>query len=395
MLFKKHYTKNNKVIICNEGSTRSAKTWDTFHLIFTICDHNKDKGLEIYILRDTLTNCRDYTLKEFKKFLLTIKYPLKIQSENQKPYCCLFGNHIYFRGLDDEANMEGYPSDILFINEALETKKEKISGLRMRCRKLIVMDWNPKYTHHWCFELEGQPNTFFTHSTYKQNKHLEKSIIKEIESYNPEIQENVTNGTADDYRHKVYALGKRAAPEGLIFQNVKYIDQFPNMAYTYGLDFGFTVDPTALVKHAEDNNNIYLELLLYEPTDNPDKLNEIMIALKVRKNIPITADSSDKYTAENKGTVEMVGDLKKRGWLIDKVSKTKSVMYWLSNMKKKKIHIVKNNIYKHARIEQENYRYKTVNGIAINQPIDNFNHFWDASRYSHIAHNQGANNAFY
>jgi phage terminase large subunit len=307
-------------------------------------------------------------------------------SSPQKPDYNLYGNQIMFRGLDDSS--EGYPSDIIFINEALENQnKEKVDGLDMRCRKLMVMDWNPKYTQHWCFGLEGQPNVHFTHSTYKNNKHLEQSVINKIQSYDPSIPINVTNGTADEYRHKVYGLGVRSAPEGLIFKYVSYIDSFPDIGFSYGLDFGFTTDPTALLKHAEDDNNIWLELLLYEPTENADLIHEFAIANNIDIYIPTTADSSDKYTGENKGTVEMVRDLKLKGWNISKVSKTKSIMYWLTSMKKKKIHIVKNHLYHHAKKEQENYRMKLINGIAINQPIDKFNHFWDGAKYAHIAYN--------
>jgi len=87
---------------------------------------------------------------------------LTYTAAGQKPYVNIFGNHVHFNGLDSEDNTEGYPSDVIFVNEALETQKAKVDGLKMRCRKLMIMDWNPKYTQHWCFELEGQPNVFFT-----------------------------------------------------------------------------------------------------------------------------------------------------------------------------------------------------------------------------------------
>ena len=81
-----------------------------------------------------------------------------------------------------------------------------------------------------------------------------------------------------------------------------------------------------------------------------------------------------------------VRDLFDKGWEISKVSKTKSIMYWLTAMKEYKIHIVRNTMYKHAKKEQENYMFKKVNGILINQPEDKYNHFWDASRYAFMAY---------
>ncbi|WP_294733355.1 hypothetical protein [uncultured Flavobacterium sp.] len=57
-------------------------------------------------------------------------------------------------------------------------------------------------------------------------------------------------------------------------------------------------------------------------------------------------------------------------------------------MKKKKIHIIKNHLHEEATKEQQNYKMKEIAGIAINQPIDKWNHMWDAARYGHIMHNQ-------
>jgi hypothetical protein len=91
--------------------------------------------------------------------------------------------------------------------------------------------------------------------------------------------------------------------------------------------------------------------------------------------------------SEKNGTVEMVNGLQLLGWEITKVSKTKSVMFWVNSMKAKKINIIKNNLQHFAKKEAENYRMKMINGIAINQPVDAFNHFWDAARYAHMSEN--------
>jgi len=402
-IFFKNRNKPDKVTICNEGSSRSSKTWDFYHLLVMYCENNEGANNEIYILRETLTNCKDFTFKEFQKCLKKMGIWDDENYKNpQKPYYNLYGNDVFFRGLDDSS--EGYPSDIVFINEALENQnKEKVDGIAMRCRKLLVYDWNPKYTQHWCFDLEGQPNVHFTHSTYKNNKHLEQSVINTIEGYCPWLLEdlniqdekkrrpnliNIRNGTADKYRWQVYGEGIRSSPEGLIFQNITWVDKFPDIGFSYGMDFGFTTDPTALVKHGEDEFNIWIELLLYEPTENADLIHNFAITNNIDIKIPTTADSSDKYTGENRGTVEMVKELYLKGWNISKVNKTKSVMYWLTSMKKKKIHIVKNHLYLQAKKEQENYKMKLINNIAINQPIDKFNHMWDADRYAHIAYNR-------
>jgi len=62
-------------------------------------------------------------------------------------------------------------------------------------------------------------------------------------------------------------------------------------------------------------------------------------------------------------------------------------MFWLLSMKSKNINIVNNHLSHYAKKEAQNYRFKEINGISINQPIDKFNHFWDATRYAHMAWN--------
>lgn len=415
-LFKENYSPEKRVEIYNEGSTRSSKTWDTFHFIFTFCDHNRDKGNDIYILRNTLTNCRDYTFKDFTKFLKIIGGRYEVIGERSKPFINLFGNNIYFRGLDGGADFEAYPSDILFFNEMLEMEKRDVQDLIMRCRKLVVGDWNPKFTKHWAFDLEKKINSHFTRTTYKQNKHLEQSIIDGIESYDPykkgsyEVSkegimiykgqpvtdkhepppnvQNIEQGTADLFRWKVYGLGLRGAMKGLIFPHHNVIDEFPkDIAFTFGIDFGFTTDPCVIVKYGQEGKNIYLELLCYEPMETEDIIVGFLDALEIPKTVPMTADSSDRYISENRGVVEMVKGVRNAGYSCTKVSKTKGIMYWLLKMKTHKISIVRNNLYTFAKTEAENYRIKEVNGIEINQPEDKFNHFWDASRYAFMSYN--------
>ena len=215
--------KNKRLIICNEGGSRSSKTWTTFYIIIWICLSNKNKNLDIYILRNTLVKCRDYTWRDFVKVLkLTGVFRQDCIKESPKPYYNLCGNNIYARGLDDENNSEGYPSDILFFNEVLEIQKSQVSGLQMRCRKLIIFDWNPKFTKHFIFDYENQPGVIFTKTTYKHNPFLESAIVSEIESYEPN-EINIKNRTVDLFRWRVYGLGLRTDQEGNIFNDSKLL----------------------------------------------------------------------------------------------------------------------------------------------------------------------------
>ena len=336
-----HKDDSDKIIFCNEGSSRSSKTWDFIHFVVWYCDQNRNKSRDIYFLRDTLVNCRDFTLKEVEKCLTTIGIPFA-PTYYPKPSFKLWGNNIYFRGLDDEKNMEGFPSHIAFINEALDVRQEQIAGILMRCEHIFAMDWNPKVTQHWAFNFENRPNCLFTHSTYKDNKHLPQTVINEIESYDPGNPINIKNGTADDFRHRVYALGERCARTGLIFPYVNWITHFPDDVERvwYGLDFGFTNEPSALVKIAQKGSDLFLQELLYSPTDTSELLYEIIHPI-VGQSI-VWADSADRYVG-NQGSEGMVKELQKRGMKVFKVKKFPgSVQFGIDIMKRFKLEHRKN-----------------------------------------------------
>lgn len=370
--YSQHKNDPDKVIIFNEGGSRSSKTWDTIHLVFTYCDHNRGKGKEWYVFRDTLTNCKDYTLKEFQNCFKAMQINVPVKNP-QKPEIDLFGNRIYFRGLVEEQDLEPPPCDGIFANEILDINdKSMLSGWIMRCRDLFIGDCNPKYTDHWAFDLERRPNSLFTHSTYLNNKHLQPSVIRELESYNPNIQANIDNGTADDYRYKVYVLGLRASPEGLIYPNVTWVQDMPEEfeKESFGLDFGYTIDPACLVQVRIHGLNLYAKKLLYYPFENASAM-----APYLHKLIPegkhFWCDSADPT---------FINDLRRLGFKALSVKKAPNYkMPAIGNVKRFKLHFVTDA---DVRREQENYRYRVVHGFTLDEPIDGYDHFFDALLYA-------------
>jgi len=407
------FDKEDKQGFVFEGGSGSAKSYDIIQFLIYYCQINQSQGKDILIFRLTYADLKKTILKDFIKILKMYDfYDVNCHTRSHPQSYNMYGNMIYFSGLDGMGS-HGERHDIIWGNEGMELDFEDWKQLNQRCTEMFITDYNPSFTVHWIYEsLIPRPDTKFLKSTQLDNPFLPKGQRQEIMAYEPyepgsyEVvnntlmyrsnaisesnfppphPDNIESGTADEFMWKVYGLGIRGAMKGVIFTNVKYIEKFPNIAHTYGLDFGFTVDPTALVKYAEDERNIYLELLSYAPMESPYIIHDYMEEIGIEKNVPITADSSDKHT-NDRGSYEMVSELFNMGWSISKVSKTGSVMMWIGVMKQKRIHIVKNHFYHDFKKEQENYRLKEINGIAINQPIDKFNHAWDAGRYAKMSH---------
>lgn len=403
-----------------EGSSRSGKTWSGVDIIIWLCLYYEPKGCTINIYRETYNEFKTTLYDDFKRRLDDFGLPNKFHNAEEIKSFKIGKSKIYFLG----DGKHGGGCDYAFFNEMMFISNSLFDQVEMRCRKFWWADYNPSVTDHWFFDkVLTRPDVAFLRTTYLDNKFISAQERNKILSYDPwkpgsyivknsivmcynkqtsKVEPvtstnqppphptNIQNGTADEFMHKVYALGLRGAMKGVIFPYVEWIDKWPeDKAPIYPNDFGFTTDPNVLGRYAEDENNIWIEPLCYEPIETPDALASLMEELGIdpAKDI-IPCDSADKYTGENKGTVEMVKGLRQKGFVYAyKISKTKSVMFWLNSMKTKRIHIVKNHLYQQALKEQQNYRMKEIGGIAINQPIDKFNHIWDMARYGHIAHN--------
>lgn len=364
--------------IFNEGSSRSGKTFDTFDFLYDIC-LLANHPLNIFVYRNTLQACKEITLADFrKKMILRGDYdPDAMRGENQRPDYFVKGSVIHFRGLDKMDSREGYDCDVIYINEMLDDiSKSQYKNITMRCTTMVIGDWNPKYTEHWAFELEGKPNTYFTHTTYRDNPFCPQSVVKEIESYEP-TPENIASGTADEWRWKVYGLGIRAAQEGLVYDNVQWIDEFPEEVecVVFGMDFGFTNDPTAMVRVGMRGLDLYIKEEFYSPCADPAILYECV--KDIVRDLPVFADSADKYA---KNPESMVDGLLFRGVNILKAKKyAGSVTDGIHMVKSFRLHVVRSQ---NMLSETNAYVWDSVNGIRLNRPIDKFNHLWDAVRYA-------------
>ncbi len=384
----------------------SSKTFDEIHLIVWICDNNRDKKLDIYFFRDSLVNCKENLLKDFKDCLTIMQiWDDKCYLGNEgKPNYNLFGHTIKFRGLSDNSTTikEASGSDIVFFNEILSgCVKEHVDGWIMRCRTLALMDWNPRYTDHWVFNMEKREDTVFIKSNFRNNKHLQPAMVKEFESYSPWMfedmelpegerrphAENIKNGTADKFRWKVYGLGERANREGLVFPDVIWIDEFPTdiEEISYGCDFG-QANPTAIVKtgvrRGEVKHDLYIQKLFYAPTETVDIVAEVI--KEIAKNTIKTKSENiiDKIWCDSNMGIE-------KGWISDLRYRDITALgtkkfpgsreYWISTIKRFRIHIVKDIDFQK---EQENFSYRVVDGITLSETIKKYDHLWSATGYS-------------
>lgn len=401
-----------------EGSSRSGKTFSVILFLIKLCK-DSDKPLTINVVRETYNGHKITLYKDFDAIYTMLGIednPFRVLKDIAQ--VTINKSKIYFLGADNAASAMGNKSDIVYINEAIDVTFEFYKEM-VRRNKFFILDYNPRFTEHWIYSsVIPRSDVGFLRTTFLDNPHVDiqsKNEILRLEPFEPNSYEivgqkelwyngapisdenqppphpiNVKEGTANVMEWMIMGLGLRGAMRGVIFTNVREIDkdEVPyDLGYSYGLDFGFTIDPTVLTRNWESDTDIYIEYLSYHPIDNPDDLANFLEQSGVEKHLPITCDSSDRYTSGNNGTVEMVLALQDYGFEAYKVSKTKGVMYWLNLMRKKRINLIKNKYIEQARTEFENYKIKEIDGKAINQPIDKFNHGIDSARYRFMAFN--------
>jgi len=174
---------------------------------------------------------------------------------------------------------------------------------------------------------------------------------------------------------RVYGLGEVGNIETLVFWNWDQVDVLPQKGISvWGLDFGFSNDPTALIHCVIDKENIYLDEVIYSTgllnTDISRKMQESGM---IKRKDTIIADSAEPKT------IEM---LYVEGWNIKKCDKGKdSIEFGIDIMKQHKIHITKTSI--NLIKEFRNYAYeKDKYENILNKIVDKYNHGIDASRYA-------------
>ena len=356
---------NQSKIVALQGSSRAGKTYNALlWIIFSYC--HKNTGKVISICRKTLPSLKATVLRDFLEILRNNELYSEIYHNKTSNEYWLNGNLIEFFSLDMGSRVRGRKRDMLFINEANEIDYEAWNQLLFRTDGRVngvILDYNPHDQFHWIYDkvLERDDcNLYIT--TFMDNPFISETLKKELLRL---------KDTDPDY-WRVYGLGLRGQSRSLVFK-FHICDGIPATAklISRGLDFGYASDPSALCATYIDGDNMYTQELLYEKgLTNQDLVREFQ-RLGLDRRDEIYADSSEHKSIE---------EIHRMGWNI-KGKKKYEINYGIDLVRRYKLHITKDSI--NGIKELENYKYiEDRNNNPTNKPVDKFNHFCDALRYS-------------
>lgn len=302
-------------------------------------------------------------------------------------------SRIMFRGIktssgNQTAKLKSIQGITTFVCDEAEewTNEEEFEKIMLSIRRKgiqnrIIIIMNPADNNHWVYrrfienthklvEIDGvqvqistHPNVLHIHTTYFDNmENLSPEFLKEVEEMKKKNPEK--------YAHVV--IGRWAdVAEGAIFKRIGIVKEFPANAkkVALGLDFGFTHDPSAIVKCGIVDNDLYLDELCYKT----DMVSSDLIKELRKENLFVYADCADP---------RLIQEIANGGIIIYPVQKgAGSIVAGIDRIKDFDNIFVTEHSYNLIH-EGRNYVWaKDKDGHYINEPEDHDNHCWDAIRY--------------
>ena len=378
-VFEWNYRAKEKIIV-NQGGTSSGKTYSILQvLLLKTCEAARHKqNVVTTVAGQDMPNLRDGTARELDKILNNPFFGAMIKKINRSTLKYIFHNGavLEFKSYDNPQDAKNGKRDFLFCNEADGISFEIYDQLQVRTAIQTFIDFNPTAPFWVHSELIGNEGVIrfisnYTHNGYINGlgawvSNLPEKVIKDIES-----KRNRPNWW------RVYGMGLTGQVSGVVFPLVNWVSKLPPpeecKRTAYGLDWGYSNDPTALVRVSLYQGELYAEGLIYEKGLKYGEIAEKINALGVNSDIyDIIADN------DNRG----IDTLKDYGIYCTAADKRAgSIVQGIETIKEYNLNILNSKEWKE---EQLSYIYKKEKRTdkPNNTPVDKFNHYWDALRYA-------------
>jgi phage terminase large subunit len=361
-----------------EGGTWASKTYSVIQFLKELCEHTpvELRPLHVSVISETMPHLKRGAILDFKNIM---GEDFSDSWWNATDFIYRWpetGSFMEFFSADYPSKAKGGRRDILFANEVNHIERDIFRQADMRTRIMTIADWNPE-SQFWFHEenLDEEPNSKYIHLTYKDALEVLPDVQREeIEKYQ-RLDPNWWN---------VYGLGITGKIEGLVHPDFEQVDELPAGKVFYGLDFGFSVDPTVLTKNVIVGDKLYSHEVFYDYSglDNNQIAQKMTLCGLTGKDI-IYADPSEPKSIE---------EIRKKGFDIREAVKGKgSVEFGIQRVNQFFQHWTKDSLK--CIKEQRNYRYlkKIIEGreMFTEDTTHRWSHGMDSRRYSVASYNTG------
>lgn len=345
------------------GGTSASKTISI--LLYLIARAQTDKKPTLTsVVAESFPHLRRGALRDFLAILKDHNYYKDARwSESNSIYTFETGSQIEFFSVDQPEKVRGARRDRLFINEANNISFTAFEELEVRTKEFVFLDWNPTGSFYYYEEVKGKRNDVEELTlTYKDNEGLSPEIVASIET-----RQNRPSWW------KVYGLGQLGEIEGRIFTSWQIIDSVPFEARLerYGLDFGYTNDPTAIVALYYYNGGYILDEVLFAKGMSNKQIADVILA-QPRKGLVIADSAEPKSIDEIRSfQIQILPTTKGPGSVTQRIQMAQGQQI---SVTKQSVNIIK---------EYRNYLWLTdKDGRNLNEPEHTWSHSMDAFMYA-------------
>lgn len=343
----------------------------------------EQKGIITTIAGQDIPNLKKGALRSFQKYVAADpqmqRYIIDV-NKTDRLYTFYNGSIIEFASFGDEQDARGSERDYLFLNEVNAFNYNEFWQLQRKTRKQVFSDYNPT-------------SPFWMHEKVLPGKNQDKAYVGRVQLYivdhrhNPflskedhEAYENI--GDPDMFR--VYARGLTGRIKGLIFGHFKKVTEPPETydRIIWGLDYGYTNDPTALVKIWCVGRKRYCKEICYTAGLPAETIKTMLESNGYVSGQDIYSEADPNMINDLRLLgVNVVPAIKGPGSIIAGISKVRFYECYM---------VVEGETADKTNFEKEIDNYKWVMAqdittgkeIMTNQPIDAWNHLCDATRYA-------------
>lgn len=300
-------------------------------------------------------------MRDFLAIMVEHRY-FKDASWNKSDLIYTFetGSKIEFFSADQPNKVRGPRRDRLFINESNNIPFEAFEQLEVRTKEFIFIDWNPNREFWFYDQVLKRDDVEHIILTYRDNEALSNEIVRSIE---------LRQERKDWWR--VYGEGQLGEVEGKIYTDWQILDEIPHEARLerYGLDFGYSNDPTAIVAIYYYNGGYIFDEVIYQKGLSNKQIADIIN--NQNKSIVIADSAEPKSIDEIKSYgISILPATKGQGSVCQGIQYVQSQR---CSITKRSINIIK---------EYRNFLWKTdKDGKILNEPEHLYKHSMDAIMY--------------
>ena len=383
------YTNKDKFIILITGGRGSGKSFNASTFIERL---TFEKGHVVLFCRYTMVSANISVIPEFMEKIELDGTDKYFHVTKQDVINQLTESKVLFRGIktssgNQTAKLKSIQGVTTFVCDEAEewTSEQDFEKIMLSIRQKgiqnrVIIIMNPTDVNHFIYkkyierthelvkiggvdvQISTHPNVLHIHTTYLDNiDNLGEEFIREVEDMK----------ASDPKKYAHVIMGRWAdIAEGVIFKNIEIVDEFPSWCKKegIGMDFGYTHDPTAIVKCGVIDKDLYLDEICYK---THMLTRDIIRELKPYE-LKIISESADP---------RLIDEIKHAGLMIYPVEKySGSVNAGIDKMLEFNLKITRRSV--NILYELRNYTWdKDKDGYFINQPVDKYNHAIDASRY--------------